>query len=70
MKTLFTITAILIIGAFAYYFIPSIIKSQEIFECQTLQNQSVEFRNAGFYITSWQDEMCRNRNIIINAEVK
>lgn len=70
MKTLTIITLTLIVVAFAYYFVPSVIKSQEVFECKTLLNQSNEFRNAGFYITSWQDDMCRKHDIIINAEVK
>lgn len=41
---------------------------QEAVECMKLERYSKEFDS--FFITKWQDEMCRNQGIIINANIK
>lgn len=43
---------------------------QEVVDCNNLVSQSEEFANAGFYITSWEKEMCDAHGITINAPVR
>ena len=43
-------------------------KSERV-ECEKLVRYSTEYAPA-FYITEWQDEMCRAHDIVIDAPVK
>lgn len=45
------------------------IDKQEGMECYQWEMQAVQFKG-NFYITHWQDQQCRARNIFINAPVK
>lgn len=38
-------------------------------DCVKLQEQSVEYAHAGFYITEYQDAKCRHHGIIVDAPI-
>lgn len=42
---------------------------QAVADCQKLVDQSIEFQNAGFYITEYEDAKCRHHGIAIDAPV-
>lgn len=63
-KIILSILALIIIVSF----ISKAMDKSEIYDCITLEKQSETYSN--FFITGWQDQMCKSHNIIINAEVK
>ena len=64
----FIIVAIVIASGFGML-IMSGLEKNEVVTCNKLVSQSKEFKNAGFFITKIDDEMCRSHNIIIDAPV-
>lgn len=72
MNTLKLILAIVIIAILAQLVVIGLEKSETV-ECLKLQVQSTEFPRysdgTGFYITKWQEEMCRAHEIRIDAVV-
>lgn len=45
------------------------VTKSEVKECLKLEREAVEYGRK-YFITSWQDDMCRGYGIYINAEVK
>lgn len=56
------------IGVALFHLVLTSLDKSEVVSCLELQEQAREF--GGFYLTDWQDEMCKAHNIVINAEVK
>lgn len=63
------IIAVILIAGFGFFLLFSHgFDKQEVVECMTLEGYSKEFDS--FFITKWQDEMCRRQGIIIDTEVR
>jgi len=70
MKTALKVLITLAVVVGFLFLVNHAIRAQEVVDCNKLVAQSQEFAEAGFYITSWQKDMCDAHGISINAPVK
>lgn len=57
------------IALFGYALLSPTFARQEIANCYNLLAQSTDYRNAGFYLTKEEKDMCDSRGIKIDAQV-
>lgn len=52
-----------------FYLGGTALNKSEIAECYEWQEQAIEYRAAGFYLTGWQAAQCAAHNIEVDAPV-
>jgi hypothetical protein len=55
-------------GIGCFFVLMQAVSNAEEVECLKLERQASEFEH--FFLTEWQDEMCRTHGIIIGANIK